>query len=361
MLKTSKFSNQCRACRRISSDLTPLLAKLEDLDNLTIKQCIETSLGVACELSSSLPSKFCEMCLEELKTTYIFTEKYKESDLYFKRIVHNSTKQKIIEQPEPQLIIEAINPDSEEHFSIEEADEDQTVDVDDKEYIEEVDVLEGYEELVLDDHSEWLEHSEEQHIEEEEVSGNDIDSEAVFGDYEDIIVQEIDEGQFPSILSENIPVNEEEEEVLTEEYDEESVRTPKNKLSMTTTKRKMVYSVTDTNKSEEMNIMEIEHYFDEPDSTEKVSVSKRQKPLKIDDLEKKNVIPMIKTLPPVKIEGGSTVEINGETFHKCDECDKRFTKRYLLRSHIKTVHLRIREHSCTLCRKYIINLPKVFL
>lgn len=412
MLKTSRFTNQCRACRRISSELTPVLAKLEDFEKLTIKQCIETSLGITCELSSNLPSKFCEMCLDELKITYVFTEKYKESDIYFKRIVQESQKQKLKEQQdieilplEPDYTIEETaedQPETELMNEVQAEDEIQYEENDNDEQkvqkiVQEFDVLEGYEELVLDETSDWLEQSEEQQPleedivkkeDEQELAETDTDDDGegdspphdeVFGKTQlinkgifireddnssfpclpDIIVEEIDESQLPSILhSESIPINEEEEEVLTEVLsEEESLDT----TVKSTIKKKMVFSIAEATKKDGTP-MEVEstHYFDEPDTTELISVSKRPKPLSISDLEKKNVIPLIKSIPPSKIDGGSTVEVDGETYHKCDECDRRFTKRYLLKSHIKTVHLRIREHCCPICRKYMVIVSRFF-
>lgn len=207
MLKTSRFTNQCRACRRISSELTPVLAKLEDFEKLTIKQCIETSLGITCELSSNLPSKFCEMCLDELKITYVFTEKYKESDIYFKRIVQESQKQKLNEQEhiemlttEPQYTTEEPVEEQQETELMNEvqaADEIQYEDNENddvlgdgqkvKRIVQEFDVLEGYEELVLDENSDWLEQSEEQHpLEEDPVKKElNLEDEEVGADTDD--------------------------------------------------------------------------------------------------------------------------------------------------------------------------------
>lgn len=243
-----------------------------------------------------------------------------------------------------------------------------TEDFDDDD-LENVDVLEGYEQLVEDENEEWLESNEKTEnnedqdlvsvLETDQINSDD-NSQTVYEALEDIIVEEIDESELPSILdSESIAIHE--EEVHTEEESNEKSGIKSHIFISTPYKKKMVFSMAELNKGDgnSMEIQETTQYFDEFDNSEEleqVSVSKRQPQLSLEDLDRRHVIPTIKSVQPSKIEGGSLVIVNGETFHKCDQCDRRFSKRYLLKSHIKSVHLRIREHCCSLCRKYIFFL-----
>uniref|UniRef100_T1GSA1 Protein krueppel n=1 Tax=Megaselia scalaris TaxID=36166 RepID=T1GSA1_MEGSC len=72
--------------------------------------------------------------------------------------------------------------------------------------------------------------------------------------------------------------------------------------------------------------------------------------------KEKTEIPFIRQKQiDVDLEGDFAIEIDGKIMQKCNKCDKMFPKLGSLRSHIKFVHLKIREWLCSMCPKMFVS------
>lgn len=315
----SRKRDTCRICRQKSRSCISLSGKLEGFQNLTVEKGLQVCCGFICENVDEW--SICDLCADELKITYIFLNKFRESEKFYN------------EQIASKQVAQ----------------------------IEKIEFLDGYEPYSNDG---WDEVPIEQSLvpEEEETTDGSLNlKDIAFNDepfiYKGITIKKPSKKPVKDniyVPSPSEPTRPRRSTVSKKTYIEYEVSTPETDVLELeeTNVADTDFVVSDLEDSEEVS--EAEEF--QPPSDEHRSVRKRSRPKEESRKKEKPAIPFIhKKQDDVdnELEGDFAVEVDGKIMQKCNKCGKMFPKLGSLRSHIKFVHLKVREWLCSMCRKYI--------
>lgn len=296
----------CRICRQKCSSCFDLSGKLEGFQDLTIDKALQVCCGVKYEKADEFPWRICDLCVDELKITYIFLEKFRESEKFYN-----------------------------DQIASKQVDE-----------IEKIEFLDGYEQEVINSNGEWDEIPIEETLVPEEdtlaISIKDIAGKSDSFVYKGITIKKPSKKQKAEDRDYVPSTRPRRSTVSKKTYIEYEVSTPETDVEEPEDTDFVVSGNEEASETEEV----------QPPPEEESSAKKRSRSRK-----DKSSIPFIHQKQPDldnELEGDFAVEVDGKIMYKCNKCEKIFPKLGSLRSHIKFVHLKIREWLCSMCRKFVL-------